>query len=95
MKLQAVSHNTTRPLIPASTLLSKSLNSNKNDIITNERGQNSNNYILLLMRKEGEARGELKQTANFISEIGEAMPTKSGVNALGINPYLYKFFDIH
>ena len=47
------------------------------------------------MRKEGEARGELKQTANFISEIGEAMPTKSGVNALGINPYLYKFFDIH
>ena len=47
------------------------------------------------MRKEGEARGELKQTANFISEIGETTPTKSGVNALGINPYLYEFFDIH
>ena len=28
-----------------------------------------------------------------ISETREAMPTKIGVHALGINPYLHEFFE--
>ena len=30
---------------------------------------------------------------NFISETGEAMPTKIGVHALNINLYLHEFFE--
>ena len=30
---------------------------------------------------------------SHISEIEEATPTKTGVHALDINPYLYKFFE--
>ena len=29
-----------------------------------------------------------------ISETGEAMPTKIGVHAFDINPYLHKFFEL-
>ena len=29
----------------------------------------------------------------FISETGEATPTKTGVHACDINPYLHKFFE--
>ena len=28
-----------------------------------------------------------------ISKTGEAMPTKIGVHALDINPYMHEFFD--
>ena len=30
--------------------------------------------------------------ANFISETGEVTPTKIGVHACGLNPYLHEFF---
>ena len=30
---------------------------------------------------------------NFNFKIGEATPTKIGVNARDINPYLHKFFE--
>ena len=29
-----------------------------------------------------------------ISETGEVMPTKTGVHACDINPYLHKFFEL-
>ena len=31
---------------------------------------------------------------SHISDIKEAMPTKTGVHALDINPYLHKFFEL-
>ena len=34
-----------------------------------------------------------KFESSYISEIREAMPTKIGVHAFDINPYLHEFFE--
>ena len=41
----------------------------------------------------GEGNLAVFESSN-ISETGEATPTKIGVHALDINPYLHKFFEL-
>ena len=43
-----------------------------------------------MVRKRNLAKFE----ANIISETGEAIPTKIGVHAFDINPYLHEFFEL-